>query len=200
MTDSMGDLDPALLARIDRIIQEGWSRWERFDEEVRQKDFHPFVPANPRVVLEALRPHAAPGVRFLECGSGMGVITVLADLLGFDACGIELDAQLAREAEELARAAGSAARFVTGSFLPEGYRWNRRTRDQRLGTIGEGPSGYLQLGTHLDQFDLVFAYPWSGEESVFLDLMSEYGHPDALLLLYTGNDSVKRYRRGREVG
>ena len=31
-------------------------------------------------------------------------------------------------------------------------------RDDRLGTIGQGASVYLQLGQHLDEFDLVFAF------------------------------------------
>ena len=190
-------LEPALLASLEELFHEGWDRWERFDREVRQHTFHPFVPADYEVVLEALVAHARPGLRFLEWGSALGIITILADMLGFEAYGIELDEQLVRQARELARSRGSKARFAAGSFLPAGYRWGRKSGDHRLGTIGQGPSGYQQLGIPLDDFDVVFAYPWSGEEPILLDLMSEYGRPDALLLVYSGNEGVTTYRGGR---
>ena len=190
---------PPLPALYEELFQEGWDRWERFDREVRQHTFHPFVPADYQVVLEALVAHARPGLKFLEWGSALGVITILADMLGYEAYGIELDDQLVHEARELARRKGSGARFAAGSFLPTGYRWDRRSGDRRLGTIGQGPSGYLQLGIPLDDFDVVFAYPWSGEEPILLDLMSEYGRPDALFLMYSGNEGVTTYRGGRVV-
>lgn len=192
---SRATIDPALLASFEELFEEGWERWARFDREVRQHSFHPFVPADYHVVLDALVAHAAPGLKFLEWGSAMGVITIMADLLGFEACGIELDDQLVLQARELARSKASGARFATGSFLPTGYRYGRQSGDGRLGTIGDGPSGYLQLGIPLDDFDVVFGYPWSGEEPVLLDLMSEYGRPDALLLIYS--DRVTAYRGGR---
>ena len=190
-------LDPALLARLEELFDEGWQRWERFDREVRQHRFHPFVPADHAVVLDTLVAHRGPGLKFLEWGSALGINTILADMLGFDAYGIELDEQLVHQARELALSKGSRARFAAGSFLPTGYRWGRRSGDGRLGTIGQGPSGYLQLGIPLDDFDVVFAYPWSGEEPILHDLMSEYGRADAVLLIYSGNDGVTAYRGGR---
>ena len=45
-------LDPALRARLEELFEEGWDRWERFDREVRQDSFHPFVPADYEVVLD----------------------------------------------------------------------------------------------------------------------------------------------------
>ena len=191
------ELHPDLRARLDALCDEGWSRWERFDREVRQNRFHPFVPADYEVVLDALVPLVRPGLKFLEWGSAMGVITILADILGFDAYGIELDERLVHEARELARSSGSGARFVTGSFLPTGYRWGRATGDGRLGTIGHGPSGYLELALPLDEFDVVFAYPWSGEEPIMRDVMAQYGRRDALLLLHSGNEGITTYRGDR---
>jgi hypothetical protein len=124
----------------------------------------------------------------------------MADLIGFDACGIELDPALVTTARALAARHGSGARFVAGSFLPAGYQWRRRDGDTRTGTIGEGPSGYLQLGRALDDFDLVFGYPWSGEEALMYDLMQRYGRPDALLLVHDTNRGVLAYRGGRGEG
>ena len=69
----------------------------------------------------------------------------------------------------------------------------------RHGTIGHGPSGYLKLGRALDDFDLVYAFPWTGEEPMMLDLMRCHGRQDAHLLLYTAQDGVRLYRGGNRM-
>ena len=191
-------LEDGLRARLAALFDEGCDLWDRFDIEVRQKSFHPFVAADYDVVLDALLPLRAPGLKFLEWGSATGVITIMADLLGFEAYGIELDDDLVGYAGDLARRSGSGARFATGSFLPLGYRW-RRSHEGRLGTIGYGSSGYLDLGIPLDDFDIVFGYPWSGEEPLMLDLMKRYGRADALLLLNSTAGGVISYEGGKAV-
>jgi hypothetical protein len=192
-------LDSQLLIRLGSLCAEGWALWDRFDAEVRGRRFHPFVAADYEVVCQALLPWRRPGLRFLEWGSATGVITIMADLLGFEACGIELDAGLVATAGSLARDFDSGARFVAGSFLPTGYQWRPRDGDGRTGTLGTGQSGYLLLGSALDDFDLVFGYPWDGEEAMMLDVMSKYGRPDAVLLLHSATDGVTAYRGGRKV-
>lgn len=188
----------SLRARLDALLEEGWEIWERFDEEVRRRSFHPFVAADYERVLRALLPLRAPGLRFLEWGSATGVITIMADLLGFEAYGIELDPHLVGIAQGLAERHHSGARFATGSFLPAGYRWRPSTGDGRLGTIGDGASAYPLLGHPLEDFDLVYGYPWTGEEEMMHDLMRSYGRRDALLLLH-GPDGVRTFRAGRPI-
>jgi hypothetical protein len=195
-----GELDPALRARIAELSEEGWELWRQFDVEVRAHDWHPFVPADYERVLQTLLELRAPGLRFLEWGSGMGVIAIMADLLGFEAYGIELDAQLVDVARGLAERYGSGARFVAGSFVPAGYRWNSRTGDDRIGTIGYGQSGYPELRHPLEDFDIVYAYPWSGEEPMMLDLMRAYGDRDARLVLHGGPQGARVYRGGKLLG
>ncbi len=173
-----------VLARIHALAEEGRELWRRFDREVRSRQWHPFVPANYERALRTLLALREPGRLFLEWGSAMGVITIMADLLGFEAYGIELDPELVAVARDLARRHGSAARFAVGSFLPAGYRYRPRHGDDRLGTIGRGPSGYVELGHPLDDFDIVYAYPWSGEEPIMRDLMRAYGAPHARLILH----------------
>jgi hypothetical protein len=191
-------LDPVLRTRLHALAEEGREIWDRFDMEVRANGFHPFVAADYENVLQALLAQRAPGQRFLEWGSATGIITIMADLLGFEAYGIELDARLVHTARELAAKHGSGARFAAGSFLPNGYRYRPRHGDGRLGTIGDGESGYRELGVPLDDFDIVYAYPWGGEEPMMLDLMRTYGGRDARLLLLTGSE-VRVYRGGRLV-
>jgi hypothetical protein len=186
-------------AALRALLEEGWELWERFDSEVRQKDFHPFVAADYEAVLEALRSLYRPGLRFLEWGSATGVITIMADLLGYEAYGIELDPKLVEVARELAARHGSGARFAAGSFLPMGYRFRPRDGDGRTGTIGEGASGYTQLGIPLEDFDLVYGYPWDGEEPMMRDLMRQYGGRSARLLLHGGKQGLRVIdRAGRE--
>ena len=191
--------DAPVSARLDAVCAEGWAIWDAFDHTVRARGFHPFVAADYDAVRAVLLGLPARGRRFLEWGSASGVITVMADLLGFDACGIELDAALVATARALADRHGSHARFVVGSFLPEGYRWRAPDGDARPGTIGAGPSGYLQLGRALDEFDVVFGYPWDGEAPLMQDVMRRYGRPDALLLLYDATVGIRAFRGAHEL-
>jgi len=192
----MGD---ALRARLTALCVEGWALADQFDEEVRQHSFHPFVAAEYDLVVDALVRHRRGNPRFLEWGSATGVITIIADLLGFDAYGIELDLDLVATARKLARRFDSRARFVGGSFLPTGYEWRPLDGDGRTGTLGTGVSGYRELGRSLDEFDVVFGYPWDGERELMLDVMRRYGRDDATLLLHHVNDGVVAHRGGRVV-
>lgn len=187
----------ALDRRLDALCADGWEIWHRFDDTFRRRHFHPFVPADYDVARNLLSSLRSPGCRFLEWGSATGIVTIMADMMGFDAYGIEIDASLVATAHDVARRHRSAARFVVGSFLPAGYRFRTRDGDGRTGTIADGPSGYVELGRALEEFDVVFAYPWGGEEAVMLDVMQRYGRSDARLLLYDSDNSVRVYRNGR---
>ncbi len=190
-------LDPALRATLAEIGEHGREIWARFDRTVRQHRWHPFVPADYECVLEALVALRAPGLRFLEWGSATGVIAIMADLLGYEAYGIELDEGLVAISREMAARYHSDARFVAGSFLPTGYSWNPEDGDGRLGTVGEGASGYLQLGHPLDDFDLVYAFPWGGEEAMMHDLVRLHCRPGAGLLLHQVSGNVELFGRGK---
>lgn len=190
-------VDGRLESRLDALCADGWEIWQRFDDTYRRRDFHPFVPADYDIARNLLSSLRAPGPRFLEWGSATGIITIMADMMGFDAYGIEIDAALVATAHEVASRHRSAARFTVGSFLPAGYRFRTPDGDGRTGTIANGPSGYLELGFALEYFDVVFGYPWGGEEAVMLDVMQQYGRSDALLLLYDSDNSLRVYRGGR---
>ena len=195
---SLEGVSDELRARIAELSEEGWEIWRRFDVEVRSNEWHPFVPADYDRVLEAIAAHRAPGLRFLEWGSATGVITIIADLLGYEAYGIELDPALVEVARDLASRYGSGARFVAGSFIPSGYRYRPADGDGRLGTIGFGDSAYPELMHPLEDFDVVYAYPWGGEEGMMVDLMRAYGARGARLLLH-GPQGVRVFRDGRQI-
>lgn len=177
-------LENDLQTKVARLIAEGEKLAQAFDRSVRQKNWHPFVAADYNVVLRELLRLRRPGATFLECGSATGVVAIMADLLGFDACGIESDASLVAIARQLASEYGSDARFAHGSFLPDGYQYRDARGDPRLGTLTEAPSGFPQLGRSLADFEFVFAYPWAGEASLIKDLMERHGGANSQLLLY----------------
>ena len=189
------EVDAVLGARLTSLLEEGRTIWSRFDSDVRQQRFHPFMPSDYERVLRALLSLRGPGLRFLEWGSATGVITIMADLLGFEAYGIEIDAELVATARDLAERSESDARFAVGSFLPDGYEWKPDSGDGRLGTIGRGASGYPELGRGLEDFDLVFAFPWEGETPIMHDLMQRRAGSGASLLLYHSKEGIQVYRR-----
>ena len=193
------DIDAALRERLDWVCAEGRTLWTRFDVEVSRQRWHPFVPAETGPLLRALIGLRGGGRRFLEWGSGMGVITIMADLLGFEACGIELDAALVEVARDLARRAGSGARFAAGSFIPAGYEWKPEDGDGRMGTIGDGAPAYEEIGRPLEEFDLVYVFPWPGEEPLMLDLMRRRGGAGARLLMNGSSRGLELYRDGLRV-
>ncbi|MDB4873747.1 MAG: hypothetical protein JWM41_193 [Gemmatimonadetes bacterium] len=190
------NVDGALRAKLTTLIDEGWEIWDKFDSEVRQKNWHPFVPADYERMLPALLALRAPGRTFLEWGSATGIVTIMADLLGYEAFGIELDAPLVDVAKGLAERHHSRARFAAGSFVPAGYRWKPTHGDDRPGTIGDGSSAYPALGHPLEDFDVVYGYPWTGEEPMMQNLMRTYGNKNARLLL-NGPDGVRLYSGDR---
>ncbi len=196
LVDPAAPLDPAVREEVAALCAEGWAIWEAFSAKATPGEFHPFVAADYETVLAALLPRRGAGLRFLEWGSATGVIAIMADMLGFESFGIELDSDLVHTARDLAERHYSEARFAAGSFLPAGYQWRPTSGDGRIATIGTGASGYLELAHPLDDFDVVFAYPWGGEEPMMLDLMRAYGRPDAYLLLHTVNNGVQTYQGG----
>ena len=127
----------------------------------------------------------------------MASLRSLAALLDFEACGIEIEPDLVDEAEELATAFEIPSRFACGNFIPggdENYRENL------------GPSPYLELeaapayedlGLEFSDFDVVYAYPWPGEEQTLSDIFEHYAAPGTLLVLHSGLEGLIVKRKPR---
>ncbi|MDH3213930.1 MAG: hypothetical protein OEM05_15735 [Myxococcales bacterium] len=74
-----------------------------------------FVPSDYAVVYGELA--ALPRGSFCEWGSGIGIATGLAELLGFEAHGIEIDAAMAAASRRLLADFGLSATVETGDYL-----------------------------------------------------------------------------------
>lgn len=156
-----------------------------------------FVPSDYQAVWHALvayrRQHPDARV-LLEWGSGFGVVAGLASFLGFDAYGIEIDAGLVAAARELLAAHGLRVTLVRGSFVPEGSA-SERFADLETRTALGLPDAYDELGRDLDDFDVVFAYPWPTEEELYCDLFRRGADYGAALLTYSRLEGVRGYRK-----
>jgi predicted O-methyltransferase YrrM len=190
----------AMPANVVRLLAQARRRIAALEKEA-QPALAAFVPSDFELVYKALLSiqsrRLATGRRFIEWGSGLGVVTCLAEWAGFDAVGIEIEPRLVQMAETLAAKYGVASQFVCGSFVPP----DAELRLERLADIAwlsnDGPDGYNELELEPDDFDVVFAYPWPGEEQVIFDLFADCAAVGALLLTYHGLDGVRLQRKVR---
>lgn len=188
---------------VEAFLNEADSRIARFNE-VSPARARGFVPSDFATVYRALRPIAegqlGPCHSFCEWGSGFGTVASLAAMLEFDACGIEIDRTLFELSIALAQDSGLPTEFVHGSFVPQGgeaiaeevyssncgdFFWLETNADDAYGELGLDP----------DDFDLIFAYPWPGEEDVIDSLFEYFAADGALLLTYVEVDSVHVRRK-----
>jgi hypothetical protein len=119
-----------------------------------------FVPSNCCVVYAVLS--ALPRARLCEWGSGMGVVTGLAQTLGFDARGIEIDPRLAAESRRLLADFGLAPKITTGD--------------------------YLQLNCPVD---IYFTYCWPGQMSRVEERFAVIAPDHARLLICHGAEDIR---------
>ncbi len=91
-----------------RLIEQGRARF-------KSVDVFAFVPSNYEMLWDML--DALPRGRFCEFGSGWGIATGLAELLGFEALGIELAPELVQASRNLLSEQGLRAQIVEGDYL-----------------------------------------------------------------------------------
>ena len=184
---------------VARFIVDAQSRIDSFIESHLAEPIHSFVPSDFPLVYSALchvaDGHLAPGPLFCEWGSGAGVVTCLAAMVGFDACGIEFETDLVELSIRLARHYLLKAGFCRGNFVPHGgQKIAEEVREFEWLAVG-GPDPYDQMGLEIDDFDVVFAYPWPGEERVIERLFDRFASNGALLMTYNGAEGIRLFRR-----
>lgn len=136
-----------------QLLNDGRSRFKT----VRVFDF---VPCNYELFWDML--DGQPRGRFCEYGSGFGIATGLAELLGFDALGIELAPDLVSASRELLASQGLKARIELGDYL------QRR-----------------------DQADIYFTYAWPSHMRLIERHFYEIARPGSKLLYCYGQDDIR---------
>src|SRR5690349_7316072 len=101
-TKRLADVDfepPKIAIPVDvaKLIDDAQQRIDALDNTTRI-EIPAFVPSNFEVAYRALAEiragNLATGRRFVEWGSGMGIVACLASSLDFDATGIEIEPKL----------------------------------------------------------------------------------------------------------
>ena len=167
-----------------------------------------FVPSDFVTVYHSLRAiteaNLAPGTSLCEWGSGFGVVASLAAMLEFKASGIEIERDLVDASRRLAEDFGLPVEFVHGSFVPSGAAADVEkayadTSTNYFWLVTDADDAYDELGLDPDDFDVVFAYPWPGEEFLMTSLFEKYAAEGALLLTYNQYNSVRLRRKVGEL-
>jgi hypothetical protein len=173
---------PPLPHAIRKFIREADRRIERFRREHRVPAFVPSDFAATYSSLRALQESGClSGGWFCEWGSGFGVTSCLAAMLGFDALGIEIEGVLVDAARRLATDFDVEVEFVEGSFIPAGGGAFVDGIDCGWLTCVAG-GGHETLGLDPEDFDVVFAYPWPDEECLTAALFERYAREGAVLV------------------
>lgn len=142
-----------LPARGQTLIREGLIR-------ARAIDCFDFVPCDYDVFYGVLA--ALPRGTFCEWGSGIGIATGLAELLGFRARGIEIHAELADASRRLLSELGFDATIETGDYLVQSVT-----------------------------ADVYYAYCWPGQMFDVRRRFLEIAPPQARLLLAYGAEDIR---------
>ena len=199
------DFDPpvhSIPADVTNILQKTDSSVQRFHVK-HPGAYRGFVPSDYRAFCSALRhvleQRLTCGNSFCEWGSGLGVATCIAKAMGFDAVGIEIDKQLVEVAISLADQLELSCDFVVGSFIPPGAdelvdRAFSET-DGSLSLIQEADDAYEQLDRNLEDFDIVYAFPWPNDESLTANIFERFGASGALLMTYHEDDGFRLRRK-----
>lgn len=180
-------LDADLLKEFQLLWEEAESLWCEYQETPA---FRGYVSADYPAILQCLCKLRGRASTFLEWGSGLGVVAIMASRLGFEACGIENEPILVEHARTLAEKYGPEARFGLGTFIPDEFDWNPSEGDQTDGTVLGDHSAYEELDMELVDFDLVYAYPWPDELTLFKNIMRSCGAPQSLFLSYDAREGT----------
>jgi len=185
-------------ARVLRLLEDADRRLDALLEDGLRARLPNFAPSDHRLVHDWLADLAAGelrGERFLEWGSALGVVAGMAADLGLRASGIEIEPRFVEASRDLLGSHGLAVEIAQGSFVPEGHDVPPELDDPESHTLLSGCCGYQALERDLDEFRLVFAYPWPGMGGVLFDLFERHAAPGALLLTYHGLDGCQLRRK-----
>jgi hypothetical protein len=190
--ESIPDQVELFLESSQRRLQEYWDRWsERPIEQYVASDFR-YVWA----ALQAIkRTSILKGNTFVEWGCGFGVITGLAWYSGLSAVGIEAETFLVDEGRKLLKEYAIRAELWHGNFLPPGAERIARQQADHPSLFHQVASAYSEHDCELNDFGLVFAYPWPGEEHFQREVFRRYAAPDALLLMFRGPYQIELFRQ-----
>lgn len=202
LPDLSGALPPS--AEASALLDEADRRILDFMCGQTGRLIHSFVPSDYRAVNAHLRwiveSRLAAGGAFCEWGSGFGIVAMLAALLEFDACGIEVEGELVEHARTLAEDMDIPVQFAQGSLIPAGKNPRVRQGEDSSHLDFDSPPGYDELGMEVEDFDVFFAFPWPEDKPFCDELFDRCAADGSLLLTYHGIEDFRLQRKVTRPG
>ncbi|MFT7633348.1 MAG: hypothetical protein ACI87E_004403, partial [Mariniblastus sp.] len=146
--------------------------------------FRGFVPSDYQAFYYAIshlfEQRLAFGLTFCEWGSGLGISTCLASMVGYEAFGIEIDEKLVEAAEAIAEDFELPVAYAAGSLLPDGaddlIDEAFGENDGEISMVIQPDNAYEQIGFELDEFDVVFSFPWPTDEELTAKIFDRFAN------------------------
>lgn len=188
----------AISTEIKSLIIDAQQRIEAFQDRWEKTKIEQFVAADYQLVYQTLRwlKESQPliGNHFLEWGCGFAVVGALASTMGFDAIGIEAESVLLDQGRETIGNWNAPVELVLGNFLPK--HAESLAYDPTLPSLGhQGDNAYEILQMELEDFAIVYAYPWPGEDDFHEAVFEQYAAPGAVLVLFCGPNEIRVWRK-----
>lgn len=188
-----------LPAHVDSFLQDAMSRIELFQDTHHVAGFVPSNFATIYHVLHYLKAQCiAPGPHFCEWGSGFGVVASMAAMCGFTACGIEISPDLVAAAKMLAQDYDLDVDFHCNSFIPHGSE-HCLEAEEASSWLTEHSGDLEEWGISPENYDVIFVYPWPGEEDMMYKLFDQHASQGSLLLTYQGREEWRLQRKVRRT-
>ena len=181
-----------ILLAADELLQAYWDQWH-------QRPIEQYVACDFRDVWRAMfaikQNGLATGNTFCEWGCGFGIVTGLASQLGWEAIGIEAEEFLVQQARHFLKRHKLNAEVIHGNFLPRGSERLARSQSNHASLFHQVENAYEQHDLDLDDYAMVFAYPWPGEHHFQQEVFRNYARDGALLLMFLGPYEIELYRK-----
>jgi hypothetical protein len=171
---------------------------EAFQDRWDRPQIEQFVAADYHLVYQCLnwtlqfQPRL--GQRFLEWGSGFSIVSAIAAEMGLNSFGIEAEPDLLAMGRKTIQTWNVSVELVEGNFLPPGAA--QLSDDPMLPSLSHDVAdAYQTIGLDLDDFALVYSYPWPGEDDFHEFVFDRYAASGALLMLFCGPNDVRLWRK-----
>jgi hypothetical protein len=195
---NLSDSEP-LPPEIEAWIRVSRERIEQYWDQFSKQPLPQYIECDFDLVAAALLECVArdliDGKLFVEWGCGFAVVTGIAALLGLDAVGIEAEEMLCCEGRKLLARHALQAEIWQGNFLPHGARRLAEDTDPLVSLTHAIEPAYQRHQMSLDDFAIIFAYPWPGEEHFLRVVFDRFSRSDALLLMFRGPNHIELYRK-----
>jgi hypothetical protein len=189
------------VARLIETCSRGWERFFADNDDLAPR----FVPSVPEIVYAALqevtKQNLPPNRVFCEWGSGFATATCMAALLGYQAYGIEIEAELVSLSRAIARRLRLPVEIICTSIFPQGYGLHAGVGGTALvqpGSVNHHnrrARRYHGMDIDIADIGLFFVYPWPEERELMQELFDAVAAAEAILIAYYTDKKICVFRK-----